>query len=63
MCARTDRPDSLITTVVCDLTGVAMGLVYSSVESIEKMVNDMRGVYYSRSRGGLWEKGKTSGCY
>jgi len=63
MCARTDRPDGLITTVVCDLTGVAMGLVYSSVESIEKAVDDMRGVYFSRSRQGIWEKGKTSGNY
>ncbi|CAN0545039.1 unnamed protein product, partial [Laminaria digitata] len=26
-CVRTDRPDGLMTTVVCDTTGVALGLV------------------------------------
>lgn len=26
-CVRTDRPDGLMTTVVCDTTGIALGLV------------------------------------
>jgi phosphoribosyl-ATP pyrophosphohydrolase len=59
---RTDRPDGLWPTVVCDEGGVALGLVYSSAESIRQAVRTRRGVYYSRSRGGLWEKGATSGA-
>jgi phosphoribosyl-ATP pyrophosphohydrolase/phosphoribosyl-AMP cyclohydrolase/histidinol dehydrogenase len=60
-CLRTDRPDGLFTTVVADETGVALGLVYSSAESIMTAVASGRGVYYSRSRGGLWKKGESSG--
>ena len=33
-CLKTDRPDGLYTTVVCTRSGEALGLVYSSVESI-----------------------------
>lgn len=29
-CVRTDRPDGLMTTVVCDTTGIALGLVRNS---------------------------------
>lgn len=60
-CLRTDRPDGLFTTVVADEAGVALGLVYSSKESILAAVASGRGVYYSRSRGGLWKKGESSG--
>ncbi|POM66926.1 Phosphoribosyl-ATP diphosphatase [Phytophthora palmivora] len=60
-CLRTDRPDGLFTTVVADEAGVALGLVYSSSESIIAAVSSGRGVYYSRSRGGLWKKGESSG--
>lgn len=31
-CVRTDRPDGLMTTVVCDTTGVALGLVSGAGE-------------------------------
>lgn len=62
-CARSDRPDGLFTTVVTDESGVALGLVYSSAESIREAVRCGRGVYYSRSRGGLWRKGDTSGAW
>lgn len=61
-CLRTDRPDGLYTTVVCDPQGVCLGLVYSNEESIRTAVEDGRGVYWSRSRGGLWRKGDTSGA-
>ena len=61
-CLRTDRPDGLFATVVCDECGVALGLVYSSVESIRESIKTGRGVYYSRSRKGLWRKGETSGA-
>ncbi|CAI5740822.1 unnamed protein product [Hyaloperonospora brassicae] len=60
-CLRTDRPDGLFATVVADEAGVALGLVYSSAESIVAAVSSGRGVYYSRSRGGLWKKGESSG--
>ena len=62
-CARSDRPDGLFTTVVADECGRALGLVYSSAESVAEAVRCGRGVYYSRSRGGLWRKGDTSGNY
>ena len=60
-CIVTDRSDGLFTTVVCSRTGEALGLVYSSPESIVAALECGRGVYYSRSRHGLWRKGDTSG--
>ena len=60
---RTDRPDGLYTTVVCTRNNEALGLVYSSKESIVAALTCGRGVYYSRSRNGLWRKGDTSGHY
>jgi len=59
---RTDRADGLFTTVVCDEMGVALGLVYSSEESIVRSIVEQRGIYYSRSRNGLWRKGDSSGA-
>lgn len=56
-----DRDDGLWPTVVCDDRGVALGLAYSNAESLSRAVETRRGVYWSRSRGGLWEKGATSG--
>ena len=61
-CLRTDRPDGLFTTVVCDECGVALGLVYSSAESVRESLRTGMGVYFSRSRNGLWRKGATSGA-
>lgn len=58
---KTDRPDGLFPTVVVDERGVALGLAYSSRESLRDAVSTRRGVYHSRSRGGLWVKGDTSG--
>jgi phosphoribosyl-ATP pyrophosphohydrolase / phosphoribosyl-AMP cyclohydrolase / histidinol dehydrogenase len=62
-CLKTDRLDGLYTTVVCTRTGEALGLVYSSVDSIVAALECGRGVYYSRSRQSLWRKGDTSGHY
>jgi len=56
-----DRPDGLWPTVVVDERGSALGLVYSSPESVAQAIETGTGVYYSRSRGGLWVKGATSG--
>lgn len=58
---RSDRPDGLIPTVVCDERGVALGLVYSDVDSVRASLDEGAGVYQSRTRG-LWRKGATSGA-
>ena len=58
---RSDRADGLWPTVVTDEAGVALGLVYSSAESLERAVTEKRGIYHSRSRG-VWVKGETSGA-
>lgn len=58
---RSDRPDGLWPTVVTDERGVALGLAWSSRESLEEAVRMKRGVYQSRSRG-LWIKGESSGA-
>jgi phosphoribosyl-ATP pyrophosphohydrolase/phosphoribosyl-AMP cyclohydrolase/histidinol dehydrogenase len=58
--ATTDRPDGLFTTLVTDERGVALGLVYSSEESISESLRTARGVFQSRKRG-LWYKGDSSG--
>ncbi|CAG8949058.1 hypothetical protein HYFRA_00002187 [Hymenoscyphus fraxineus] len=55
-----DRPDKLMPTVVTDESGVALGLVYSSKESLVESLKTGTGVYQSRKRG-LWYKGATSG--
>lgn len=59
---RTDRGDGLVATVVVDEGGRALGLAWSSRESLRRAIEERRGVYYSRSRGGLWVKGETSGA-
>ena len=56
-----DRPDGLLATVVADERGRALGLAWSSVDSIRVAVAERRGVYHSRSRG-LWRKGEGSGA-
>ncbi|PFH62118.1 hypothetical protein XA68_15079 [Ophiocordyceps unilateralis] len=57
---KSDRPDGLVPTVVTDESGVALGLAYSSEESILEALRTQTGVYHSRKRG-LWIKGATSG--
>ncbi len=49
-------------TVVCEESGAALGLVWSTRESLEAAVSRRRGIYWSRSRGELWIKGETSGA-
>ncbi|PWW80232.1 tri-functional histidine biosynthesis protein [Tuber magnatum] len=56
-----DRPDKLISTLVTDEAGIALGLVYSSPESVKESLKTGTGVYQSRKRG-LWYKGATSGA-
>jgi len=59
-CLSSDRPDGLWPTVVCDESGVALGLVYSDVQSLRAAIAERAGVYRSRKRG-LWRKGESSG--
>jgi len=59
--SKTDRPDGLYATVVVDERGHALGLVYSSAESVAESIRTGTGVYQSRERG-LWYKGATSGA-
>jgi phosphoribosyl-ATP pyrophosphohydrolase len=56
-----DRTDGLWPTIVEDEAGAALGLTYSNLESLQRAIKTRRGVYWSRSRGELWEKGATSG--
>ncbi len=56
-----DRADGLWPTVVVDEAGAALGLAYSSLDSVTATVESGAGVYQSRKRG-LWEKGATSGA-
>jgi phosphoribosyl-ATP pyrophosphohydrolase len=48
-------------TVVCDESGHTLGLVWSTRESLARAVAERRGIYWSRSRQAIWEKGATSG--
>ncbi|OCB84408.1 histidine biosynthesis trifunctional-protein [Sanghuangporus baumii] len=60
--ATTDRPDGLFPTIVAShQDGKALGLVYSSLESIRESILTGKGVYQSRKHG-LWRKGETSGA-
>ena len=53
--------DKFWPTVVCDEEGIALGLVWSTRESLNIAIEERRGVYWSRSRNELWRKGETSG--
>jgi phosphoribosyl-AMP cyclohydrolase / phosphoribosyl-ATP pyrophosphohydrolase len=48
-------------TVVVDESGRSLGLVWSTRESVVRAVAERRGIYWSRSRDEMWEKGATSG--
>ena len=54
-------PGELWPTVVCDEAGRTLGLVWSTRESVARAVAERRGIYWSRSRRSIWEKGATSG--
>ena len=58
-----DRKDGLFPTVVSSHLdgGRTLGLVYSSLESIQESIVSGKGVYQSRKHG-LWRKGETSGA-
>jgi phosphoribosyl-ATP pyrophosphohydrolase/phosphoribosyl-AMP cyclohydrolase len=58
---RSDRADELFPTVVVDEHGEALGLAWSSRESLRLAVGERRGIYQSRRRG-IWIKGEQSGA-
>jgi phosphoribosyl-ATP pyrophosphohydrolase len=58
---RSDRSDGLWPTVVVDEHGIALGLCWSSQESLRLAVEERRGIYHSRTRG-IWRKGESSGA-
>ena len=59
---RFDR-DGLIPVVTqCAQTQAVLMLAWMNAPSIAQTLAEGRMVYYSRSRGGLWRKGDTSGC-
>lgn len=61
----TDRPDGLYTTLVVTPAPAnsALGVVYSSGDSIRAAIAEGEGVYQSRKRKNeLWYKGRTSGA-
>ncbi|KEF56555.1 histidinol dehydrogenase [Exophiala aquamarina CBS 119918] len=58
--ATADRKTGLYATTVVDERDVALGLVWSSKESVAEALKTGAGVYQSRKRG-LWHKGASSG--
>ena len=58
--ATADRKTGLYATTVVDERGTALGLVWSSKQSIAEALKTGTGVYQSRKRG-LWHKGASSG--
>lgn len=53
--------DGLVPTVVQDLSGQVLMVAYSTAESLTRALREGKGVYFSRSRNEIWEKGLTSG--
>lgn len=60
-CLAWEKAGGLIPSVVQDEAGRFLMLAYQSRESLRKAQDTGRGVYWSRSRRELWEKGATSG--
>lgn len=58
---RSERTDGLWPTIVADERGAALGLAWSSTESVRTALDEGRGAYHSRKRG-LWRKGDSSGA-
>lgn len=56
-----DAPGGLWPTVVCDESGRALGLAWSTRDSLRRAVAERRGIYWSRSRRAIWVKGESSG--
>ena len=53
--------DGLCPTIVQDDHGQVLMLAYSNEESLQRALKEGKGIFYSRSRKEIWEKGLTSG--
>lgn len=53
--------NGLVPTIVQDVTGQVLMLAYSNAESLTQALRNGKGVFFSRSRNEIWEKGFTSG--
>lgn len=53
--------NGLVPTIVRDANGQTLMMAYSSPESLALAMRQGKGVYFSRSRKEIWEKGATSG--
>lgn len=59
-CVKKDKND-LVPTIIVDDIGEVLGLAYSSARSFSEAFKQRRGIYQSRSRSSIWNKGSTSG--
>lgn len=53
--------EGLIPVVTMDENGLVLMQAFSNLESLELSKKESMGIYFSRSRNGLWRKGDTSG--
>ncbi len=56
-----EKNNGIIPTIVKDEYGQVLMLAYSTKESVLEALKTRKGMYYSRSRKKLWEKGETLG--
>ena len=56
-----EKMNGLIPTIVQDENGIVLMLAYSSKKSLKMAISTRKGIYYSRTRNEIWEKGKESG--
>jgi phosphoribosyl-ATP pyrophosphohydrolase len=60
-CLDWEKQDGLIPAAVQDEAGRLRMVAWQNRESLRLALTEAKGVYWSRTRGGLWEKGKGSG--